>query len=213
LLKLHSDIVLFIINQFFRYYQLEDKTKEDFYSEYGRHWFRSGDIGEMTDDGQLKIVDRKKDLVKLQFGEYISLGKVESVLKACPYVENICIYGDSFKSYCVALVTPDANKLKELAKKYNKEDLEFEAMCEDKDVTGGVLRDLVNYGKKLKLEKFEIPGAVTLIKDLWLPESGLVTAAFKLKRKPIQQEYQIHIDRMYGIPSRQNSKKDILNKV
>ena len=100
---------------------MEDKTKEDFYSEYGRHWFRSGDIGEISEDGQLKIVDRKKDLVKLQFGEYISLGKVEAVLKACPYVENICIYGDSFKSYCVALVTPDAKNLKELAKKYNKE--------------------------------------------------------------------------------------------
>ena len=182
---------------------MEDKTKEDFYSEYGRHWFRSGDIGEISEDGQLKIVDRKKDLVKLQFGEYISLGKVEAVLKACPYVENICIYGDSFKSYCVALVTPDAKNLKELAKKYNKEDLEFEAMCEDKDVTGGVLRELINYGKKLKLEKFEIPGAVTLVKDQWLPETGLVTAAFKLKRKPIQQEYQIDIDRMYGISSSQ----------
>ena len=192
---------------------MEEKTKEDFYHEYGRTWFRSGDIGEMTEEGQLKIIDRKKDLVKLQFGEYISLGKVEAALKACPYVENICIYGDSFKSYCVALVTPDAKNLKELAKKYNKEDLEFEAMCEDKDVTGGVLRELINYGKKLKLEKFEIPGAVTLVKDQWLPETGLVTAAFKLKRKPIQQEYQIDIDRMYGISSSQKSEKDILNKV
>ena len=192
---------------------MEDKTKEDFYSEYGRHWFRSGDIGEMTEDGQLKIVDRKKDLVKLQFGEYISLGKVEAALKAVPYVENICIYGDSFKSYCVALVTPDAKNLKDMAKKYNKEDLEFEAMCEDKDVTGGVLRELINYGKKVKLEKFEIPGAVTLVKDQWLPETGLVTAAFKLKRKPIQQEYQIHIDRMYGISSSQKSEKDFSNKV
>ena len=180
---------------------MEDKTKEDFYCEYGRRWFRSGDIGEMADDGQLKIIDRKKDLVKLQFGEYISLGKVEAVLKACPFVDNICIYGDSFKSYCVALVTPDMANLKELAKKYNKEHLESDAMCEDKDVTGGVLRELVNYGKKLKLEKFEIPGAVTLIKDVWLPETGLVTAAFKLKRKPIQQEYQFDIDRMYGLCS------------
>ena len=90
-------------------------------------------------------------------------------------------------------------------KKYNKENLESKAMCEDKDVTGGVLRELVNYGKKLKLEKFEIPGAVTLIKDVWLPETGLVTAAFKLKRKPIQQQYQTDIDRMYGIYPSQTS--------
>ena len=193
---------------------MEEKTKEDFYQEYGRTWFRSGDIGEMTEEGQLKIIDRKKDLVKLQFGEYISLGKVEAVLKACPFVENICIYGDSFKSFCVALVSPDPKNLKELAKKYNKEELSFEDMCKDKDVTGGALRDLVNYGKKLKLEKFEIPGAVTLVKDSWLPDTGLVTAAFKLKRKPIQQFYQIDIDRMYGINTTQKpSEKDIVNKV
>ena len=49
----------------------------------------------MEEDGTLKIIDRKKDLVKLQFGEYVSLGKVESVLKTCPLVENVCIYGDS----------------------------------------------------------------------------------------------------------------------
>ena len=48
-----------------RYWKMEEKTKEDFYQEYGRTWFRSGDIGEMMEDGQLKIIDRKKDLVKL----------------------------------------------------------------------------------------------------------------------------------------------------
>jgi long-chain acyl-CoA synthetase len=59
----------------------------------------------------LKIIDRKKDLVKLQFGEYVSLGKVESELKTCPLVENVCVYGDATKIYTVALVVPDRNKL------------------------------------------------------------------------------------------------------
>ena len=178
---------------------MEGKTNEDFYNQYGRRWFRSGDIGQMEADGTLKIIDRKKDLVKLQFGEYISLGKVESVLKTCPVVENVCIYGDSMRSYVVALVTPDRNGLKELANKYNKGDKEFEDLCDDKDVTGAALRELVNHGKKFRLEKFEIPGALTLVKDVWLPDTGLVTAAFKLKRKPIQLKYQCEIDRMYGI--------------
>jgi long-chain acyl-CoA synthetase len=86
---------------------MEDKTKEDFLFENGRRWFKSGDVGQMEANGTLKIIDRKKDLVKLQFGEYVSLGKVEAVLKTCPVVENICIYGESSKSYCVALVVPD----------------------------------------------------------------------------------------------------------
>ena len=59
----------------------------------------------------MKIIDRKKDLVKLQFGEYVSLGKVESELKTCPLVENVCVYGDATKIYTVALVVPDRNKL------------------------------------------------------------------------------------------------------
>lgn len=123
---------------------------------------------------------------------------MESCLKTCPIVENVCIYAESSKSYTVALVCPDRARLSELAAKFGKSDLAFEALCEDRDVTGAVLRELANHGKKHRLEKFEIPGAVTLVKELWSPDSGLVTAAFKLKRKPIQDFYQRDIDRMYG---------------
>merc|ERR1711988_2091323 len=64
------------------YYMNEEKTKEEFYTDgEGRRWFKTGDIGQFEHDGTLRIIDRKKDLVKLQFGEYVSLGKVESVLK------------------------------------------------------------------------------------------------------------------------------------
>ena len=153
----------------------------------------------MDSDGQIKIIDRKKDLCKLQIGEYVSLGKVEAALNSCPIVENICIYGDSLKSFCVALVSPDRKSLTALARKYNKEDMEFEQICKDRDVTGGVLRELVNHSKKLKLEKFEIPGAVTVVKEIWSPDNGLLTSAMKIKRKPIQDLYQSEIDRMYGV--------------
>ena len=55
---------------------------EEFFTDgEGRRWFRTGDIGQFHEDGTIKIIDRKKDLVKLQFGEYVSLGKVESMLK------------------------------------------------------------------------------------------------------------------------------------
>ena len=72
-------------------------TAENFYEEGGKRWFRTGDVGELHEDGTLRIIDRKKDLVKLQLGEYVSLGKVESQLKTHPLVENICVYGDSYK--------------------------------------------------------------------------------------------------------------------
>ena len=142
------------------YFKNEQKTKEDFYDEGGKRWFRTGDIAEMFEDGtvstncilghnvvrtqqtvkmccvhdqlsqslwhiklsqshyktnrhqfilfvlQVRIVDRKKDLVKLQLGEYVSLGKVEAQLKTHPLVENICVYGDSYQSYTVAVMVP-----------------------------------------------------------------------------------------------------------
>ena len=115
------------------------------------------------------------------------MGKVESVLKTCPLVENVCIYGDSSKSYVVALIVPDRKNLTDLAKKLGKTETEFDLVRQDKDVTGAVLRELVQYGRQLRLEKFELPGAVTVCNELWTPDTGLVTAAFKLKRKTRQR--------------------------
>jgi len=184
------------------YYKMAAKTEEDFHTdEEGVRWFKTGDIGQIEEDGQLKIIDRKKDLVKLQFGEYISLGKVEAELKTCPVVENVCIYGDSSKNYVVALIVPDKARLETLAEKLGVTGLSHEELCQDKDVTGAVLRELHSHGRRLGLEKFELPGAVTLIDEVWTPESGLVTAAFKLKRKPITDFYQKDLKRMYGARS------------
>ena len=83
------------------YYKNIDKTTEDFFTENGKQFFKSGDIGELRDDGSFKLIDRKKDLVKLQLGEYVSLGKVEALLKTCSLVENICVYGDPVSKTCL----------------------------------------------------------------------------------------------------------------
>ena len=97
------------------YFKNPEETAKNFYEENGRRWFRTGDIGELMEDGYVKIIDRKKDLVKLQAGEYVSLGKVESALKTCPLVDNICIYGDPSKSYVVALLVPNPDKLTQVS--------------------------------------------------------------------------------------------------
>ena len=114
-------------------------------------------------------------------------------------MDNVCIYGDSSKSYVVALLVPDRANLQKLADKLGKAGQEFSSLCRDKDMTGAALRELVNYGRQLRLEKFELPGSVTICQELWTPDTDMVTAAFKLKRKPIQVFYQQDINRMYGI--------------
>jgi long-chain acyl-CoA synthetase len=179
------------------YFRLPGKTKEDFFRDNaGRRWFRTGDIGEFNSHGTLKIIDRKKDLVKLHHGEYVSLGKVESLLRSCPIIENICVYGDPTKGFVICLVVPDRNKLTEMAEKLNLANESFEENCNDTALIAEFLKELQSYGKK-SLEKFEIPGAATLCPELWTPESGLVTAGFKLKRRPIQDYYQKELKKMY----------------
>ena len=141
------------------YYKMAQKTSEDFFTDdKGVRWFKTGDIGQIEATGQVKIIDRKKDLVKLQLGEYISLGKVESELKTCPIVENVCVYGDSSQNYVVALIVPDKLKLEAVAEKLGLAGLEHEQLCRHKDVTGAVLRELQGHGRRLGLEKFELPG-------------------------------------------------------
>ncbi len=58
------------------------------------------------------FVDRKKDLVKLQSGEYVSLSKVETALKMCPLIDNCCAYADSAHMYTVCLIVPNQKKIK-----------------------------------------------------------------------------------------------------
>ena len=185
------------------YFKLPDKTKEDFFKDdSGKRWFRTGDIGEMASDGTLKVVDRKKDLVKLDYGEYVSLGKVESELKTLHLVENICVYGDAMTSHCVALIVPNPAKLKAIADRFGLGYETFEELCADTKLNQAILKELCEHGRNAGLKRFELPGAITLVKEEWTPDSGLVTSAFKLKRRPIQDFYQKEINFMYGKQSK-----------
>ena len=74
----------------------------------------------------------------------------------------------------------------------------LEEMCSNRQLEKIVLTEIQKHSTKCHLEKFEIPQAVAIVPDIWTPDMGLVTAAFKLKRKNIQDHYQLLIDRMYS---------------
>merc|ERR1719192_477819 len=143
------------------YFKNDKMTAENFFSEGGKRWFRTGDVGELFEDGTLRIIDRKKDLVKLQLGEYVSLGKVESQLKTHPLVENICVYGDSYQPYTVAVMVPIRNALEKLATELGKTYSEYNDLCKDSDIIQAVIKSINVHGIKSNLEKFEIPKMVT----------------------------------------------------
>ncbi|XP_041270409.1 long-chain-fatty-acid--CoA ligase 3 isoform X2 [Onychostruthus taczanowskii] len=141
--------------------------------------------------------DRKKDLVKLQAGEYVSLGKVEAALKNLPLVDNICAYASSFHSYVIGFVVPNQKELAELARKKGFKGT-WEEICNSPEMEKEVLKVLAEAAVAANLEKFEIPVKIRLSPDPWTPETGLVTDAFKLKRKELTAFYQPDIERMYG---------------
>jgi len=181
------------------YYKNKEKTEEDFFTENGKQFFRSGDIGELRPDGTFRLIDRKKDLIKLQHGEYVSLGKVESQMKTHPLVDNICVFARSQHFNTVAVLVPVQSALEQLiAEELGESEKSYEVLCEDVRVRDAVLAKLVEHGIRHGLEKFEIPTKIKLCPDLWLPESGLVTAAFKLKRKAIHVAFSSSINEMYA---------------
>ncbi|KFQ36926.1 PREDICTED: long-chain-fatty-acid--CoA ligase 4 isoform X1 [Merops nubicus] len=180
------------------YFKNEEKTTEEFsIDENGQRWFCTGDIGEFHPDGCLQIIDRKKDLVKLQAGEYVSLGKVEAALKNCPLIDNICAYAKSDQSYVISFVVPNQKKLTAVAEQKGISGT-WADICNNPTMEAEILQEIKEVANKMKLERFEIPIKVRLSPEPWTPETGLVTDAFKLKRKELKNHYINDIERMYG---------------
>lgn len=181
------------------YFKNEEKTKEVYkVDERGMRWFYTGDIGRFYPDGCLEIIDRKKDIVKLQHGEYVSLGKVEAALSTSPYVDNIMVHADPFHSYCVALVTPAPHALESWAQKQGIAFNDFPDLCQKPEAVKEVHASLVKAAKESRLEKFEIPSKVKLLPETWTPESGLVTAALKLKREVLRKTFTEELSKLYA---------------
>lgn len=180
------------------YFNNEAKTDEVYkVDERGIRWFYTGDIGQFHPDGCVEIIDRKKDIVKLQHGEYVSLGKVESALQTSNYVDNIMVYADPFHSYCVALVVPVHQALEKWAQNSGINYQNIEELCHNDQAIKEVQQSLSKAAKSARLEKFEVPAKVILLSEPWTPESGLVTAALKLKREQLKTKFKDDLNKLY----------------
>ncbi|KAK4860487.1 hypothetical protein QYF36_024723 [Acer negundo] len=180
------------------YFKNEEKTKEVYkVDERGMRWFYTGDIGQFHGDGCLEIIDRKKDIVKLQHGEYVSLGKVEAALSVSPYVDNIMLHADPFHIYCVALVVAAQHAVEDWAANQGIVYADFAELCDKEETVKEVHASLVKAAKNARLEKFEIPAKIILLSNPWTPETGLVTAALKIKREAIRKAFADELAKLY----------------
>lgn len=181
------------------YFKNVEKTKELYkVDERGMRWYYTGDIGQFHADGCLEIIDRKKDIVKLQHGEYVSLGKVEAALLVSPFVDNIMLHADPFHSYCVALVVASQHMVEDWASKQGIPFTDFADLCEKAETKKELLASIQKEAKRARLQKFEIPIKIKVLSEPWTPESGLVTAAFKIKREIIRKAFSEELSKLYA---------------
>jgi len=91
----------------------EEQAKEAFKNE----WFKIGDVGALLPNGNLKIIERVKSLIKLEQGKYFSPERLEGMYSKCLLISQIFIHGDSNKSDVIAIIIPDKDAIKGWAMK------------------------------------------------------------------------------------------------
>ncbi|KAL6711078.1 long-chain fatty acid-CoA ligase [Coniothyrium glycines] len=177
------------------YLNMPEETAEAF-TEDG--WFKTGDVGEFNSNGEIRIIDRKKNLVKTLAGEYIALEKLESVYRSSPIVANICVYAAEDRQKPVAIIVPAEPALKKLAQQEGVQGNNLEELVHDKKINSAVLKQLQSAGTKGGLASFEMIEGVVLADEEWTPQNNLTTAAQKLNRKGILEKYKKEVDQAYG---------------
>ena len=178
-------------NVFQGYLKAPDKTAEALIDG----WFHTGDIGELDDEGYLRIVDRKKELIITSGGKNISPANLEAALKMIPVVGQACAIGDQRK-FISALLVLDPEAAPVWAAANGKAGMSLDELAADPDVLAAVQAgvDEVNtkFAQVEQIKKF------TLISEEWMPDSDLLTPTSKLKRRGIHARYADAIEAMYA---------------
>jgi long-chain acyl-CoA synthetase len=158
-------------------------------------WFHTGDIGEILASGDLRITDRKKDLIKTAGGKYISPQKLENLLKELNLVSNTLIHGDQRK-YVVALLTLDPVALKNFATEKNIVYKDLAELSQHPQVLQAVRAGVAE--TNAKLAHFETIKRFSVLPHDFTVEAGELTPSLKVKRKVLDLKYRKQIDALYS---------------
>jgi long-chain acyl-CoA synthetase len=172
------------------YRNLPEKTAEAF-TEDG--FLLTGDIGEFDEDGYLRIIDRKKELIITAAGKNLSPANIEARLKQIPLVSQAIAIGDRRK-YISALLTLDAEALGAFAAQ-QEIDGDPGALAQDERVVAAVQRGLDEANESLA--RVEQVKRFAILPADWEPGGDELTPTMKLKRKPIAEKYANEIQALY----------------
>jgi len=175
------------------YRNLPEKTAETIDEE---AWLSTGDIGEIDEDGYLKIVDRKKELIINAAGKNMSPASIEANLKsASPLIGQAVAIGDA-RPYNVALIVLDPEYAPAWAAKQGIEDGDVASLVESEKVIAAIGEAVE--AANAKMSRVEQIKKFKLLPEEWLPGGDELTPTMKLKRRPIADKYEAEIEELYA---------------
>jgi long-chain acyl-CoA synthetase len=172
------------------YYKDEAATKEQF--EDG--WFKTGDLGEIDEDGYLKILDRKKRILVLKTGKNVAPQPVENAMNQSLYIKNSVLVGHGQK-YVIALIVPDFEQLVPWARQRGIA-AEPKALIMDDRVQSLLRQEVARFTQRFA--RFEQPKKVLILSADWTTETGELTPSLKVRVPEIEKRYRDVIERCYA---------------
>lgn len=172
------------------YYKNPEATKEAFQDG----WYCTGDIGELTSSGHLRITDRKKDMIKTAGGKYVAPQKIENLFKQFPLISYVHVHGDE-KKYIVCLFTLDKARAIQIAQAKNIDYRDLSSLMQSPAIYEEVRKIVAEINSILAhhetIKKFAV------INDELSVEGGELTPSLKVKRKAMDKKYKDLIEKLY----------------
>ena len=165
----------------------------------GEGWFHTGDIGELDEDGYLRITDRKKDLIVTAGGKNVAPQPIENRLKSNAFIEQAVLVGDRRK-FVSLLIVPSFTNLEVWAGENGMRWSDRAALLRDARVVRHM--DAQVAAELSDLASFEKPKKIALLEDEFSIQNGLMTPTLKVKRRVIQDRFKDLIDDLYGDEAR-----------
>ena len=174
------------------YYQNDSATNEVIDAD---GWFHTGDIGEIDEDGFLKITDRKKSLIVTSAGKNIAPAPLENTLLTSKYIDQVIVIGDK-RNFISALIVPSYDLINANRIDLNKDSLSNEAIIDHPDVIALIEEEIQT--KMEKYSKFETIKKFKLLSRPFAIERGEMTPKMSIVRKKVESNYSEIIDNIYN---------------
>ncbi len=173
------------------YYKMPAETAETLTPD---GWQHTGDLGEIDDEGFLKITGRKKDLIVTAGGKNVAPSAIEGAIATSRYISQVCVIGDRRK-YLTALITIDADNVRAFAEEQGIPGDDLNELLSNPKVND-LIRSIVEE-KNHELASFETIKDFRLLEEFSI-ENGLLTPTLKVKRNVAMERFADVIDAMYA---------------